>query len=74
MQLVLLIYVVGVAAGLLLTDGRVPTRLLLALLWPLGPLAFVVVIAGLLVASLYLFPIFGAVVAVGVAAGWWFLS
>jgi hypothetical protein len=73
-QLVLLIYVLGVAAGLLLTDGRVPTRLLLALLWPLGPLAFVVVIAGLLVASLYLFPIFGAVVAVGVAAGWWFLS
>ena len=74
MRLVLVIYVVGVAAGLLLTDGRVPTRLLLALLWPLGPLAFVVVIAGLLVASLYLFPIFGAVVAVGVAAGWWFLS
>ena len=72
MQLVLLIYAVGVAAGLLLTDGSVPTRILLALLWPLGPLTFVVVVAGLLVASLYLFPIFGAVVAVGIAAGWWF--
>jgi hypothetical protein len=70
-RLVLLIYVVGVVAGLILTDGRVATRMLLALLWPLGPLAFVVVIAGLLVASLYIFPIFGAVVAVGLAAGWW---
>jgi hypothetical protein len=71
-QLVLLIYVLGVAVGLLFTDARVPTRILLALLWPLGPLAFVVVVGGLLVASLYIFPIFGAVVAVGVAAGWWF--
>ena len=74
MQLVLLIYVVGVAAGLLFTDGSVPTRILLALLWPLGPLAFVAVIAGLLVASLYIFPIFGALVAVGIAAGWWLLG
>jgi hypothetical protein len=73
-QLVLLIYVVGVAVGLLFTDGRVPTRVVLALLWPVGPLAFVVVVGGLLVASLYIFPVFGAVVAVGIAAGWWLLG
>lgn len=73
MRLVLVIYVVGVAAGLLLTDAGLPTRILLALLWPLGPLAFVVVVAGLLVASFYLFPFVGAVAAVGIAVGWWLL-
>ena len=29
---------------------------------------------GLLIAALYIFPIFGAVVAVGIAAGWWILG
>jgi len=71
---VLLIYVLGVAAGLVFTDARPPARIALALAWPLGPLAFVLVIALLLVAALYIFPVFGAVVvALGVAA-WWALS
>ena len=72
MPVVLSIYVVGVIAGLILTDARPLARLVLALAWPIGPLAFVVVVGGLLVAALYLFPVFGALVAAGVVAAWWF--
>jgi len=73
-QVVLLIYVVGVAAGLILTDARPLARLVLALAWPIGPLTFVVVVAGLLVAALYIFPAFGAVVAALGVAAWWVLT
>ena len=73
MQVALLIYVAGVAVGLLLTDGSLPTRVGLALAWPIGPLAFVVVVAGLLVAALYIFPVFGAIVAALGVAAWWAL-
>ena len=51
MNTVLAIYLAGVAIGLWRTDGSRLTRLLLALLWPIGPLAFVVVVAILLAAS-----------------------
>ena len=74
MRVALLIYVLGVIAGLILTDARPLARLGLALAWPIGPLAFVTVISVLLVASLYLFPVFGAVVAAGAAAAWWALT
>jgi hypothetical protein len=70
----ILIYVVGVAVGLVFTDARPLARAGLALAWPIAPLAFVVVVSGLLLAALYIFPVFGAVVAAGVAAGWWALS
>ena len=71
----LLIYVLGVLAGLILTDARPLTRVVLALAWPIAPLAFVVVVSGLLLAALYIFPVFGAaVVALGGLAGWWVLS
>jgi L-ascorbate metabolism protein UlaG (beta-lactamase superfamily) len=59
---VLGIYGLGVVVGLLMIDARWGTRLSLALLWPLGPIAFVVTITILLVASLIAFPVFGAVV------------
>jgi hypothetical protein len=71
---VILIYAAGVVAGLIFTDARPLARAGLALAWPVGPLAFAVVIAGLLLAALYIFPIFGAVVAAGIAAGWWILG
>lgn len=64
-------YLLGVLAGLAFTDARAPARVALALLWPLGPLAFIVVVTILLLASLIAFPIFGAIViagALGVAA------
>lgn len=66
----LLIYVLGVLTGLILTDARPLTRIVLALAWPIAPLAFVVVVSGLLLAALYIFPVFGAVVALGITAGW----
>ena len=72
MRIVFLIYAMGVIAGLILTDARPLARLVVALAWPIGPLAFVVVVGGLLVAALYLFPVFGALVAAGVVAAWWF--
>ena len=74
MRAVILIYAAGVAAGLIFADARPLTRVGLALAWPIGPLAFVAVISLLLVAALYIFPIFGAVVAAGIVAGWWFSS
>ena len=74
MPVAILIYVVGVAVGLIFTDARPLARTGLALAWPIAPLAFVVVVSGLLLAALYIFPLFGAVVAVAGAAGWWFSS
>ena len=72
MRVVFAIYVLGVLAGLILTDARPLPRVVLALAWPVAPLAFVAVISGLLLAALYIFPVFGAVVALGIGAGWLF--
>ena len=44
-------YVVGVLIGVWRTDGSPATKLTLALLWPLGLVAFVITIAGLLLAA-----------------------
>jgi hypothetical protein len=66
------IYVVGVLIGLVATQGGMATRLALALLWPLGPLAFVITVAGLLVVAAVAFPLFGVTVAAGMGAVWWF--
>jgi hypothetical protein len=71
---VILIYVVGVVAGLIFTDARPLARAGLALAWPVGPLAFALVIGLLLVAALYIFPVFGAMVAIAALAGWFALS
>ena len=43
--------VVGVLIGVWRTDGSPATKLTLALLWPLGLVAFVITIAGLLLAA-----------------------
>jgi hypothetical protein len=51
MNTALAIYLAGVAIGLWRTDAPLPTRLLLAVLWPIGPLAFVVVVAILLASA-----------------------
>lgn len=64
-------YLAGVLAGLVLVDGRPATRIGLALLWPLGPLAFLVTIAGLVLAAMLAFPIFGVVAAAVAAITWW---
>lgn len=67
------IYFVGVLVGLLATQGGVATRLGLALLWPLGPLAFFITVAGLLVVAAIAFPVFGVILAAAFASAWWFL-
>jgi hypothetical protein len=46
---------VGVLVGVWRTDGPPATKLVLALLWPLGPLAFLVTISGLVVAAVIAF-------------------
>lgn len=68
------IYGIGVLVGLIATQGGWATRLGLALLWPLGPLAFVVTVAGLLVVAGIAFPLFGVVLAAAVVAVWWLAS
>jgi len=47
----LAIYLAGVAIGVWRTDAPLSTRLLLGVLWPIGPLAFVIVVAILLAAA-----------------------
>ena len=70
---ILAIYLAGVLIGIAVIRDRWPARLGLALVWPLGPIAFVVVVAILLVtaAILWPIPILGATALVGVAA--WFI-
>ena len=63
-------YAVGAVIGLITTDARPLARLCLALLWPVGLVAFVVTIVGLLAASTVLFPAFGATVLAAALLGW----
>ena len=67
------IYLLGVIVGLIATQGGVVTRLLMALLWPLGPLAFIITATGLLVVAAIAFPMFGVILAALVATSWWLL-
>ena len=53
----LLIYLAGVAVGLAVMRDPLPARLLTALVWPLGPIAFVLVVALLLVVAAILWPL-----------------
>ena len=71
MRLALLGYLSGVLAGVWRTDGPAGIRLLMALLWPIGPLAFAVTMSILLAASLVAFPRLGAGVALAAAVLWW---
>ena len=64
------VYAVGVALACLASDAPALARLGLALVWPLGPIAFVVTIAGLIAVAAIAFPAFGLVVAMCGAAAW----
>lgn len=59
-KLILLIYIVGVIVGVAKVDASPVRKVGWALLWPLGPLAFVLTLAVLLAASLVAFPWVGA--------------
>jgi hypothetical protein len=73
-NLVLLVYVVGAVWGLLRIDAPPLARFVLALLWPLGPIAFVATLTILFVASLIAFPLFGAAVLAATGLLWWTLT
>ena len=75
MKVLWAIYAAGALLALWRTDASWPTKLEVAALWPLGPLAFVVTVAILLGASLIAFPWIAALVALAAAGAlWWFLG
>ena len=53
----LVIYLVGVVIGLAVMRDRWPARVATSMVWPLGPIAFVVVVSILLVTAAILWPI-----------------
>jgi hypothetical protein len=67
---VLALYLTGVVIALAVMRDPWPVRIGTAMVWPLGPLAFAVVISVLLVASAILWPvlILGSAVLLGVLA------
>ena len=69
----MVVYAVGVAIGLLMVDGSRAVRLGLALMWPVGPIAFIVTLAILIGAAAIAFPLFGVLVAAA-AIGWWMVN
>jgi hypothetical protein len=67
------IYAAGALVALWRTDAAWPTRVAVAALWPLGPLAFLVTVAILLGASLIAFPmVAGAIAVASAAVAWWY--
>jgi hypothetical protein len=56
-SLLLGLYLAGVAAGVILMRDPLPTRVLTALVWPLGPVAFVLVVSLLLVVAAIVWPV-----------------
>jgi hypothetical protein len=69
----LVLYVAGAVVALWRTDASWPIRIVLALLWPVGPLAFLLTVTLLLAASLIAFPVLGAIVAASTLV-WWLLA
>jgi hypothetical protein len=51
------VYVAGIALGLLLMRDPWPSRIVTALAWPLGIVAFVVVLLIMSIAAIYLWPV-----------------
>jgi hypothetical protein len=69
--LVLVIYLAGLGAGLLVIDEPFPARLGVAAAWPVGPIAFVTVVAVLLAVLPIALPRAAVVLAAVVALVWW---
>jgi hypothetical protein len=65
------LYLLGAVVALARTDARWATRVLLAFVWPLAPLAFVVTVAALVAVSMVAFPAFGATVIALAGAAWY---
>ena len=74
MTIAWLVYAAGALVGLWRVDGGPAAKVAVALLWPVGPIAFVITILILLGASVVAFPLWGALLAAGLAAAWWVLA
>jgi hypothetical protein len=68
------VYLIGLVIGLVVTDAALPTKVLVAATWPLGLVAFVVTITGLLIVAMIAFPLVGVGIAACVAALLWLLT
>lgn len=64
----LAVYLLGVAIGLWRVDGSWVARIGVALVWPLGVLAFGVTIAVLIGVAAVAFPVFGLALAIVIAS------
>ena len=73
-QVALGVYLVGALIALVKTDAGWGTRVLLAALWPVGPLAFAVTVAALVAVAMVAFPTFGAVVVATAGTVWYLLG
>ena len=68
----LLVYAAGVIWGLIRIDAPIASRVGLAVVWPIGPIAFIITLTVLIAAAALAFPAFGALLAAGAIAGWLF--
>ena len=72
-QVALGVYLAGALIALVRTDAGWGTRVLLAALWPVGPVAFVATVGTLVAVGMIAFPAFGAVVLATAGAAWYLL-
>ena len=70
----LTIYVIGILIGLVVMRDPIGPRLATALVWPLGPVAFIAVLAILVMASVALWPVTVLGLAAVVGALLWFVT
>ena len=69
----LAMYVAGIAVGLIVMRDRWPARVATAVAWPLGLLAFGMVVATLLTAAIYLWPI-PLLATIALLLGAWYIA
>jgi hypothetical protein len=67
----LILYVAGVLLGVLRVDGGPATRLVVALLWPVGVAAGVLTVGSLVLVAMVVFPLVGAAAAATAVLLWW---
>jgi hypothetical protein len=66
------IYVTGIAIGVIVMRDRWPERVVTAVAWPLGLLAFGVVVVIQVIAAMYLWPI-PMLATIGLFIGVWYI-
>ncbi len=72
-SLALAVYAAGALVALVRTDAGWGARVLLALTWPVAPLAFALTVASLVAVGMVAFPPFGVTVLAVAGAAWYLL-